>query len=949
MCLLSGLPASAAIEAHFVLDETIRKATHVVLVEAADGGFQVIESWAGDVDRGAVLDCLDLYPVDPAHYARLVAEAAFAPYTDQALPQGSTPPLLIDGLVFVPENVRLVLFLRETPNASTLVVPTVELLPERRRRFASVTRIPPAIVTSVVWPMGERVYHFGTIFAGGPRWPEPIRSLTESGDGTRPPMAIRELRDLVAAREGDGEPAEPGARSEEEAAWLTRVKRAIKAGQFHEVNLRLFPEGEVVGESHQPAAGQVLGTRVIVQSKTIPDTAVLLCVPDDQTNPVAAEALSNRVRLWAPNQSARLDSGHAGAENRNKLQILDALGEPIPGATVSVAMWNQCRGNVANAVPLGERVTNEVGEVQLPELPEGREGVPEWYYTPLAIVHPQYGSTRALWQSGVVNADPKLRTSLLRGDPKANDRALRGVVVDAEGEPVAGASVVSESVRPPGLLISGYGVAVTDELGRFRLHLVRRRAPRQTDWSDSPIPPNSQYAYTVKPPKGAGLRPASGWASNAEPVRIVLESEAAFAARGAVHTFTFEGGFPASDTARAGIQVAVRSDDAGFGVDLVTPCEEHLIPNGTYYAWITGGGTGSETRHFEPLVVTFDSPKELAFRLVQARCTGQIINGVTGAPMPGVLCLVGAESWIPLRLAFEDLPEALRDALAQPGTPPRDVEQLAAPLRADFPLLTAVVTNENGHYDAAVPAGKDIKLVYVIREGHVPAARHVYSGNPGDRKQFDLDPIPLYPAAHARVRVVGAAGPCRATWEADALATASWAVPLKGYEDRTEHSLEIMTGRFQAGQHDATFLVPASAPLRVTIHPSGPGLVPVHVAETVRVEPGHAADLGEVRFAKAFNIPAVVHVVDEEGNPIEGVPVGTLAGNSWSPPTLTDADGVAKLHVSPGITRKLGVWSVGLDATIVIDPDLAETARIEHTVKLSQEQRGRLFAHPGGL
>jgi hypothetical protein len=949
LCLLSCLPASARIEGRFLLDQAVQEATHVVVLEAGGDGFHVVESWAGDLAAGTVLDCLDLYPVDSAQYARVADEEP--PDRGAPAPEGAHP-VLVDELVFVPEGAKIILFLREIREGAGYAVPTVELLPERQRRFACVWPVSPCIVSSLVWCVDEGVFQFFSMFSGGPGRPEPINSQVKGWGGKNRPMKLDGLKELVTSRQGKGEPAaERGLGAAEEVERRTLAKRLMKACQFRDVVLRLFRTGEVAGTDYEAATGQILGTRISPPTGSVPETGVFVCVPDDQTDAVVAEGLSNHVQLWTSKGEARLNPWDFSPESQKAAQVLDALGKPLPGARVSLAMQKGYRDSATEPVPLCERVTDENGRVNLLALPAGRDGVPEWHYPPLEIAHTEYGLTQVRWHGDSFNGDRTLRTALLREGSEARDRALRGVVVGPDTKPVSGAIVTSESIRPPGLLINGYGTAVTDEQGRFCLYLPELYWAGHPEKSTELVPLRSKYSYHVTPPEGAGLRPAGGWALNSEPVTITLESEDAFAARGSVHTFAFEGGFPESTGPQAGIQVAVRSDDAGFGVDLLAPDEEHQLPHGTYYARIASGKAGSGTRHFKPLVVNSESPKELAFSMIHARCAGRVINGVTGEPVPGALCLVGARSWIPLCLSFDDLPEALRKALGEPGASESNVERLAGPLGNEFPLLKAVVTDEDGRYEVAAPSGSGIQLVFAIAEDFVPAARHVYSGNPSSKNQFDIDAIPLYPAGKACVKVSGdgAKGRCRATWHADEAATADWAVPLKGYDDRSRYSLEIMTGRFEGGQPDAMFLVPANAPLHMTIHPPDAGLIPVRMVETVRVGPGQVVDLGEVRFAKAFSIPAAVHVVDDQGNPVEGVPIRTFSGNCWSLPCLTDKEGLAQFDVSPGVTEKVGVSSVGLDMSFPVSPDLEGSAQIEHTFKVRAEQLKKLLERHGGL
>jgi hypothetical protein len=285
--------------------------------------------------------------------------------------------------------------------------------------------------------------------------------------------------------------------------------------------------------------------------------------------------------------------------------------------------------------------------------------------------------------------------------------------------------------------------------------------------------------------------------------------------------------------------------------------------------------------------------------------------------------------------------------MAAPDVDTSKIETLAEPIRRDFPLFNAVVTDQDGHYEVAAPPGKEIGIVYVIAENCVPAGRPVYSTNPSVNNQVDLDSFPLYPAGEARINV-GAdatAERYRMVWQADEAATANWAAPLKGSQFSTLLGLEDFVGHLDAAKHEATFLLPARVLLHVTILPQNGGMLSVPVADTVRVEPGQVTELGGVPFRRAYTIPAVFHVIDAQGKPVEGVPVRTCVSGHWSSPTRTLSNGSVQISVVPGIVEKVGIRYADGDLSFTVSPDLEASATIDHTFKITPEQLKGALAH----
>ena len=212
--------------------------------------------------------------------------------------------------------------------------------------------------------------------------------------------------------------------------------------------------------------------------------------------------------------------------------LVDALGQPIPLATVTVNVWTKEPGEgiASTATKPSQTLTvtsEEDGRVGIPPIDAGN--VAYW----AMVHHPDYGRAQTVVESAERN--PMIQLPLVRRGTEAHRRAVSGQVVNPDGKPVAGAVIHCTDIRTPGMgLIEGKhprGEALSDDDGRFTLYLPNenRRSERGVL-----VPANSRYLLRVTVPGDDAYFPVAGRYANVEPARIELPRVTRF------HRFRFE-------------------------------------------------------------------------------------------------------------------------------------------------------------------------------------------------------------------------------------------------------------------------------------------------------------------------------------------------------------------------------------------------------------------------
>jgi hypothetical protein len=582
--------------------------------------------------------------------------------------------------------------------------------------------------------------------------------------------------------------------------------------------------------------------------------------------------------------------------------IVDALGQPIPSAAVTIefARLPLADGELPPAddlPPTARGTAEEDGRIAVPEIPPGNLTVT------VTVQHADYGQGRTRLETG--EGKTGIQFPLVRRGTEAYARALQGQVVAPDGAPVAGAVIQCSDVRTPGEgLIEGRyprGEALTDHEGRFSLYLPPSEV--RSGERGVLIPANSRYGLQITVPGDDTLFPWAGRYANVEPVRIEVPRTKRF------HRFRFEavgGGW--IDDPKQLRNVRIQFDGRQDGERLLVFLGENapaagkkLVP-GLYVAEAFQNGN---TIEYLPLTVAADSPEELTFRLPHAvTYHGRVVEGTTGEPMAGAfvmayyssarnnLALLTAEDWKLLK----DTPSN-----PEPGHP------AIAKLGEHYGVQGFVRTDAEGRFEITRQPDQEFYGLIAFAEDAVPYRVTVGSFKPDDNHRIDVGELSLFPAAKILVRPVfdGRLSVAPRWFFAEA-GQPDWftrfqAAMSKGWERDFEYVHWLALNELQP------VYVPAGIELRVRFEtPYDDKWSSADVA-SLRLDPQATKEIGDLRFAA--NLPIAVRVVDPQGRGVEGAPVRWMldGDNGWSVAHNTDAEGIARFHVEPNSAGRFWV------------------------------------------
>ncbi len=587
--------------------------------------------------------------------------------------------------------------------------------------------------------------------------------------------------------------------------------------------------------------------------------------------------------------------------------VVDALGLPIPQATVNVTIVTQ----PLPPVPGGEVPPGDVPAPVVPQIisatteNDGRFGIPPLpdggFRASATIEHPEYG--RARCDVDARGRQTILRLPLVRRGTEAHRRAVSGRVVTADGKPVAGAIVQGFEVRTPGEgLINGLdprGESLSDEDGQFTYYLPNENRNRERG---ELIPANSRHRLTITVPGDDSFFPVAGRYANLEPVRVELPQNTRF------HRFRFEavGGGWIGDPKQLA-QVHVQFDGRQAGERILIPLDRDsvisgrkLVP-GTYVAEYFPAGKKVE---YLPLVVTADSPEELSFELPHSvSYHGRAVHGVTGKPLAGALVMgYRSTSRNNLALLTDEDWKMLREV---PSNPPLD--HAAVKRLGEFYGVQGLVrTDDEGRFEITRQPDEEFYGVIAFDENAIPIQVRLGSLKPDMNHRVDAGEFPLFPAAKILVKPVftGERLSVSPEWLPAATGQPEW---YGRFQAAKTASREFEYVHWLTLNEQQPVFVPAGIRLRVRFDtPYDDQWAPAMVEE-VLLEPGTSKEIGELRFAAC--LPGAVRVVDSRGKPVEGVPVRRMyeGDDGWCVAHNTDSAGLAHFHLRPHSTGRFWV------------------------------------------
>lgn len=583
--------------------------------------------------------------------------------------------------------------------------------------------------------------------------------------------------------------------------------------------------------------------------------------------------------------------------------IVDALGDPIPLAKLSLQLLKNPSAEVPFNAPEGEPIVSladTAGRVALPDT--SAESNPRRALA--TIEHPQYGRARC---EVFLDHDSKIiQFPLVRRGSEAYKRALSGQVVDEAGMPVAGAVVSCDNVRTPGEgLIDGdnpRGEVLADDEGRFAIYPSDSQRDRGRGRERGElIPANSRYALRAAVPGNDSYFPLGGRYPNTKPARLEL--------RHATRRFRFrfesiDGGM--IDDEKLLRQIHIRSDELKEGERVLIPLDPKAavdgskLPTGTYIAELFGN---QKTVHYQPVVVTADSPDELVFRLPAViTYRGRVVQGVTGEPLAGAflmawnstshnnLALLTADEWKALRELPAEPPKFL-PAVYPPGEAKKRLEQM-------YGVQALVRTDAEGRFEVRRRADQEFYGLLAFDENYVPYKVTVGQLKPDDKHVIETGDFPLYPAAKVLVRpsFVGERLAVSPAWLFEDEGQPEWFQQFR--EASKDYRREFEYVHWLTLNEVQPIFIPAGVRLKLRFDcPYDDKWAPALIKEPLQLEAGTTHDAGDLTFAEGMQ--CAVRVVDGDGKPVEGIPVRRMyaGANAWSVAHNTDKAGLAHFYI----------------------------------------------------
>ena len=629
--------------------------------------------------------------------------------------------------------------------------------------------------------------------------------------------------------------------------------------------------------------------------------------------------------------------------------IVDAIGDPIPFAKITITLKARPNpaGNVHSVTEKGPKTDAKPVDVEAHVVGDwsdefGRISVPECEERDIVCVmnvdHPDYGRGRCdvpLW-----TLPAPLKLPLVRRGSELRGRAIRGVVVDPRGQPVAGAMIHCDHVRTPGEgLINGAmfrGDALTDTAGQFCFYLPNQNPDRKRG---DIIPPNSRYETLITQPDDESFFPVSASLSNTSPVRVEMPRPTLF------HRFQFQsltGGWLERAEQIQNLHVSRREgNQQAVRIDAGSLIRGRRILKGIYTAVYYDNG---KVVPFEPLTVDEQSPEEMIFRVPKAiTYRGRVIDGVTGAAVPNAI-VIGWQSTSRNNLAL--LSDDEWTLLEATPSNPASNDPAIQFLKNFYGVQGFVRTDNEGRFEIVRSPGQDYYGLLAFQRNSVPFKVRVGSLTPDSEQKIETGDFPLFPAAKVIVRPVfdGNRPSIMPQWLPTPDDQPGWFGRLQEIKSGSDRDVEYV--HWMTVNEAQPIYVPAGIRLRLRFEtPYNDEWAPAVTQQPIQSDVGTSTDLGEIVLAAS--LPVYVLVTDQAGKPVEGFAVRRkyVSENVWSVAHNTDERGKAFFHVHPNSEGEFRVSEMHRPFELSKDPNLSlsfetnERAPKEpYRIKLTEEQ-----------
>lgn len=642
------------------------------------------------------------------------------------------------------------------------------------------------------------------------------------------------------------------------------------------------------------------------------------------------------------------DSNHPQLENSGNYwcTFVDAIGEPIPHAKIQIFRTNK----EGEEVLAKETSLDERGNLKKrPVNPDQRTFV---------VSHRDYGIAQAAKHYEGQGFDNFVYyVPLVRRDSEDYNYSIRGVVLDPNNRPVAGAKITCWSATTPsGVKLRGPSAthAVrTSEEGRFAMHL-----PIVPSAKVYVIPLRSIYKVKIDPPKGLGLIPYRGRITSGQDSAIVLDSADYF------RTFVFEdANGPITDLEKLKvIHVCVRlANNMPWYIRYPEWKDGTLLPLGTFEAGMYSERTiPFEILEFEPIEVTAESPEQLVFKAGQKASDkdmfyiGQVVSGITGEPMPGAFVAAANYANGDFSLITPEQWQKLHEL-----EPRSSVNEAAPePLRKIRPFKHIARTDIAGRFEMTINTSQPFEYITAFEQDYLAVKYDTEREKiftPDENNVIRLPIIRLYPAAKVIIEpYVDINEPIHeilTAWKLGENNHLGWFDDFCRYY---QSAAQFIVNYHFRPQETNSMHIPAGMDIQIRIFVVQPrrygGMFwcPI-LTDTIRARQGETVDLGRITLEQ--EMPIFVQVVDSDGNPIEGVGVthyGPDRKHYHDQKHLTDPEGIAEFYVPPYYKGRFVVGyrdenKKDVTESITYETNGLEDANSVFTLRVPDEMLYRLF------
>ncbi|HUS72956.1 MAG TPA: HEAT repeat domain-containing protein, partial [Sedimentisphaerales bacterium] len=499
------------------------------------------------------------------------------------------------------------------------------------------------------------------------------------------------------------------------------------------VKVRLYRNWMTNTAAYEKVGLKVKNYSVSFDALDANEGSIVAVLAKDQDEEVIKRALKNRIYVWpfSKNLRMRLPDYNLEPPADTSWFFDDALGELIPNATVEIYL-NKYKGP---RIKLGETVID--GSFKKPAVQDG-----QWRYE-FIIYHPDYGiaNVRAPYTD-----QSHILTPLVQRTSTAATRAIWGVVLGPDGNPIEGATIKCINVRTlgEGLINSGNerSTVLTDADGGFCAYMPPSK--QYQDQRGKLIPPKSKYQVRIEAPKEMGLLPYVGQMENGRETTVVMESPGNF------HTFTFVDEYGVID-APAGLEKIIliieRGEKGRLTLGYSDWKEREAFPNGTYVAELISSwrpGTNHGRIKFEPVEITGDSPEEIVLMVPEGvTYTGRVVHGITGEPFAGAY-VITMESGSSKRL--EDITPDQWAAIHELGDDISVNDLAVNPIKKAYGFGEIVRTDMDGYYRVATKPGKDFYTFLAFEENFIAVSKRMYPPKGGSSTEVTVATLKLFGA-----------------------------------------------------------------------------------------------------------------------------------------------------------------------------------------------------------